>query len=74
MLEPQRNTICLVEHFMNWASILTIDDGDGQIVRAPRATDAIGMAMRDAYGNLGSLPDDMRRLLQRLDQSSAKTA
>jgi hypothetical protein len=32
------------------------------------------MAMRDAYGNLGSLPDDMRSLLQRLDQSSAKTA
>ena len=58
---------------MNWASILMIDDGDGQIVRARRTTDAIGMAMRDAYGNLGSLPDDMRRLLQRLDRSSAKT-
>ena len=56
---------------MTWESILTIDDGE--IVREPRATDAIGMMMRDAYGNLVSLPDDMRRLLHRLDRSSAKT-
>ncbi len=60
--------ICVVEDTMTWASIPMIDGGDGQIVRAPRATDAIGMSLRDVFGNLANLPDDMQRLLQRLDR------
>jgi hypothetical protein len=72
--EPQRKTVSVVGPIMTCASILMIDDSDDQIVRAPRTTDAIGMTMRDVFGNLGSLPDDMRRLLQRLDQSGVKNS
>jgi len=37
------------------------------IVAKPRATDAIGFALRDAYGRDAALPDDLAMLLRRLN-------
>lgn len=36
------------------------------VVRQPHASDAIGSALRSAYGR-DSLPDDMLRLIRQLD-------
>ena len=41
--------------------------GNDQVVRRPRPTDAIGAALRGVFGEGDSLPSDMARLLQRLD-------
>ena len=43
-------------------------------VEAPRASDAIGLALRGAYANENGLPDDMTamlRQLNRLDQCAS---
>lgn len=42
------------------------DDG-GFVVPRPRVTDAIGGALLRSYAHAVSLPQDMRRLLDRLD-------
>lgn len=45
------------------------DTGRGeQIVRLPRVTDAIGAALRNAYGSPASAPDDMLAMLRRIDR------
>lgn len=41
-------------------------------VEAPRASDAIGFALRDAYERDLGLPDDMAATLRRLNGSGAR--
>lgn len=43
-------------------------NGNEQVVRRPRATDAIGSALRGVFGADSGLPADMARLLQRLER------
>lgn len=43
-------------------------------VEAPRASDAIGLALRDAYERDLGLPEDMARMLRRLNGGSAAAA
>tara|TARA_Y100000815_G_scaffold271851_1_gene299355 strand:- start:2026 stop:2217 length:192 start_codon:yes stop_codon:yes gene_type:complete len=43
----------------------------GYRVEAPRAGDAIGLALRDAYDNDLGLPDDMAALLRRLNRNGS---
>ena len=50
------------------ALYLTIGRDAEQLVRSPRPADAIGAALRGAFG-CPSLPDDMARLLRRLDRT-----
>ncbi|WP_174291792.1 hypothetical protein [Sphingomonas bacterium] len=40
----------------------------GYVVPSPRATDAIGAALRDAYGSRGGLPEEMIAALRALDR------
>tara|TARA_B100000678_G_C18160167_1_gene482680 strand:+ start:290 stop:478 length:189 start_codon:yes stop_codon:yes gene_type:complete len=40
-------------------------------VEAPHAYDAVGLALRDAYGRDRGLPDDMQAALNRLDREPA---
>ena len=40
-------------------------------VEAPRASDAIGLALRDAYERDLGLPDDMAAMLRRLNGTGA---
>jgi hypothetical protein len=42
--------------------------GNDEVVRRPRASDAMGAALRGAFGAETSLPKDIVRLLQRLDR------
>lgn len=42
-------------------------DGGGYYVPRPRATDAIGKSLREAFGEGPTLPLEMRRLLSRLN-------
>ena len=44
-------------------------EGNDQIVGRPRATDAIGAALRGAYGAALVLPNDIATLLQRLERT-----
>jgi len=37
-------------------------------VEAPRASDAIGLALRDAYAREQGLPDDMAAMLRQLNR------
>ncbi|MBN8810988.1 MULTISPECIES: hypothetical protein [Sphingomonas] len=37
-------------------------------VEAPRASDAIGLALRDAYARDAGLPDDMAAMLRQLNR------
>lgn len=47
---------------------LVIDTGKGeQIVRKPLPTDALGMTLRDAFGEGADLPNEMVVLLRRLE-------
>ncbi|WP_425228307.1 hypothetical protein [Sphingomonas sp.] len=39
-----------------------------EVVPRPRAADAVGAALRGAF-DLSPLPDEMQRLLQRLDRA-----
>lgn len=39
-----------------------------QTVRVPRASDGIGNALRQLYGRQPAAPEDMMRLLERLDR------
>ena len=43
-------------------------------VERPRASDAIGLALRNAYDDGIGLPDDMRALLQRLNGADTRTS
>jgi hypothetical protein len=43
-------------------------------VEPPRATDAIAVSLRDAFQRDFGLPDDMVRLVRRLDAHEARTA
>ena len=43
-------------------------NGNEQVVHRPRATDAIGAALRGVFGNAPALPDDMARLLRGLER------
>lgn len=43
-------------------------------VAAPRASDAIGLALRDAYERDLGLPDDMARLLRRLNSADTRNS
>jgi hypothetical protein len=46
---------------------LSMADDAEQVVRRPRASDPIGAALRGAF-DCPALPDDMVRLLRRLDR------
>ncbi len=48
----------------------TYERDGGYAVRRPRVTDAIGGALQRSYSAATGLPDDMRRLLERLDRQS----
>ena len=43
-------------------------EGNDQIVDRPRVTDAIGVALRGAYGPAVASPTDLADLLHRLDR------
>lgn len=43
------------------------DDG-GYVVRRPLVTDAIGGALLRTFGHAPTIPEDMRRCLDRLDR------
>jgi len=43
-------------------------------VEAPRASDAIGLALRDAFERDYGLPEDMSRLLRRLNGADTRTS
>jgi hypothetical protein len=47
---------------------LSVSREGEQVVRRPRATDAIGAALRGAFG-CPALPEDMARLVRRLDRT-----
>jgi hypothetical protein len=47
------------------------DASPGYRVHVPRAEDAIGMALRDAYARDCGLPDDMVAMLRRLNEVSS---
>jgi len=55
---------------MSTSSLLAETGGGEQIVRRPRPADAIGAALRDAYGGTVATPEDMLRLLRRLNGST----
>lgn len=58
---------------MSWANSLVIDKANGeQVIRRPLATDAIGVALRDTFGTFTAPPDDMLKLLHRLDAPPAR--
>lgn len=42
-------------------------------VEAPRASDAIGLALRDAYARDLGLPDDMAAMLRQLNRDDQRT-
>ncbi|WP_264940648.1 hypothetical protein [Sphingomonas caeni] len=42
-------------------------------MQAPRASDAIGLALRDAYERDYGLPDDMTKLLRRLNGADTRS-
>ena len=42
-------------------------------VEAPRASDAIGLALRDAFERDYGLPEDMSRLLRRLNGADTRS-
>lgn len=46
--------------------------GDGYFVRRPRPTDAVGYALRSAYGEAEGLPDEFARALAALDQAKPR--
>jgi len=46
----------------------------GYRVRAPRASDAIGLALRDAYERDLGLPEDMAAMLRRLSGGFTREA
>ncbi len=50
-------------------AFLTIrrEENGQQVVRRPRATDVIGHALRGAFDDTHSIPDDMMMMLRRLD-------
>ncbi|HEU4961724.1 MAG TPA: hypothetical protein VFT56_15125 [Sphingomonas sp.] len=52
----------------------TARDGHGIAVERPRASDAIGAALRNAFDRDSGLPADMMRLLQCLDTKLDNTA
>ncbi|MES2420730.1 MAG: hypothetical protein V4595_05440 [Pseudomonadota bacterium] len=53
---------------MMYSSLTIKCETDGQqVVRRPRVTDTIGHALRNAFSEQNGLPDDMARLLGRLD-------
>lgn len=43
-------------------------DGNDQVICRPRPADAMGAALRGVFGDGATLPDDMLRLLRRLDR------
>ncbi|WBH16966.1 hypothetical protein [Sphingomonas radiodurans] len=43
---------------------------DGYFVRRPRATDAVGHALRNAFGDADDLPEDFAQSLAALDQAT----
>lgn len=55
---------------MSTSSLLAETGGGEQIVRRPRPADAIGAALRDAYGGTVATPEDMLRLLRRLSSGT----
>jgi hypothetical protein len=60
---------------MTWTSFSAGDRGDdqgGYVVRRPRATDALGKALRSTYAQATSLPDDMHRMVERLDRTGGR--
>jgi hypothetical protein len=46
---------------------------NGYSVQAPRASDAIGLALRDAYSREPELPADMTEMLRRLYRYGERT-
>ncbi|WP_404333723.1 hypothetical protein AB2M62_11075 [Sphingomonas sp. MMS12-HWE2-04] len=55
---------------MTRSNFLTPDPAGGAFrVRAPRASDAIGSALSNAYARDPALPDDMVAILRQLDRA-----
>lgn len=64
----KRLRLTRVSTAMSWSTNLMIDNGRGeQVVRRPRASDAVGSALRDSFRVGGGLPEDMLAVLRRLD-------
>ena len=42
-------------------------------VRAPRASDGVGGALRNAYGPSASIPGDMASMLEMIDANSSRS-
>ena len=57
---------------MTMASGFSDRDEGGYVVRRPRVTDAIGGALLRSFGSGAMLPDDMRRLVERLDRHAGR--
>lgn len=67
-IAKQRKSGSVVVTVMTYAFLSISREEDGrQVVRAPRKTDALGYALRGAFGDSVSMPADMARLLERLD-------
>ena len=43
---------------------------DGYVVRRPRATDALGDSLRHAFGDPMRLPEDIARVLAKLERAA----
>ncbi|WP_162233425.1 hypothetical protein [Sphingomonas sp. Leaf38] len=64
----QRTAPSHVVRGMMYSSLTIKRETDGQqVVRRPRVTDAVGHALRNAFSEQNSVPDDMAQLLSRLD-------
>jgi hypothetical protein len=50
--------------------LVTQRDNGEQVVRTPRATDAVGSALRNVYGENSGIPHDLSVLLRKIDQVS----
>ena len=50
-------------------SLMIQRDNGEQVVRTPRATDAVGSALRNVYGEGGGIPHDLTILLRDIDRA-----
>jgi hypothetical protein len=57
---------------MTSASLCIERQGTEQVVRAPRPTDALGAALRNAFPTGAGLPDDWSTLLSKLDGAASR--
>jgi hypothetical protein len=55
------------------ANLVIQRDNGEQVVRMPRATDAVGSALRNVYGEGGGIPHDLAMLLRDIDRASQRS-